>query len=321
MAMDMPTKASRKEIDLYDFCLILWKSKLLIFSITAIAIGIAAAYAFLTPTVYVVSAHLLPPTTHDLAKYNLAAQITSRGYETGHRDPGAPDDTQIEKLAPLDAYFAFLRNLNSMNIKLEFFNKIYLPAYGSSANGPERQNLLKRMEKELGVNLPQDKARNPATWVSLQGHDPKAAANMVNKYVAMAVDATKASLIQNLKAQIQTRSIAVDSQIKAYRQTTHTGLPPNVNEGSKDLPRNVENALNSDIANATLRNLLTQKALLSGITPPNPSDFSVVNIDHAADTFMKVLKSPKRLSAMVVGAVFGFMLGVLAAVIRRPFTN
>jgi len=319
MTTDMPTRTPYQQIDLYDFCSILWKSKFLILAITAIAIAIAAAYTFFAPAVYIVSARLLPPTIQDLANYNLAAQITSRGYEAGYRNPAAPDNTQIEKLAPGFVYNEFLRNLNSATAKLKFFNDVYLPAHGDNTNESEKQALLTRMEKELKIKLP-DNAQDPATLVTLQGHDPQVTASLVNKYVTTAVNMTKAGLIKDLDAQVKTRSIAVDSQINAYQQIMHTELKSHGNENSKELQPDEGGMRASDIGNATFRNLLTQKTLLSRITL-DPSDFSVIDIDHVADASMATLKSPKKLLAMIIGVVFGFMLGILVAVIRRPFTT
>ncbi|MCI2807789.1 Wzz/FepE/Etk N-terminal domain-containing protein [Eoetvoesiella caeni] len=222
MAPDTHHNQPSDEIDLRELCTTLWRSKVLILSITLAATCIAAAYAFLSIPSYETSVRLLPPKVSDLASYNTASQLTGEAIsgtvDQGYARPAPPG---IQSLTTKVAYDAFLQNLDSDSIKLEFFEKYYLPAYGQDHDDVEKQALWKRLNGILTIQLPKS-PNSAATTLSFEGEDPKKIADWANHYVTLAANTTQKDFLQNLSSEVAARNKGITEQIATLRKIAET---------------------------------------------------------------------------------------------------
>lgn len=222
MALDTPNNQPSDEIDLRGLCISIWQSKVLILSVTIAITCIAAAYAFLSNPIYETSVRLLPPKISDLTSYNAASQLTGEAI-SGIVDQGSsrPAPPGIRELTTKAAYDAFLQNLDSDSIKLEFFEKYYLPAFGKEHNDAEKQALLKRLNGVLTIQPPKN-PNSVATTLSFEGADPKAISDWANSYVTLAADTTLKDFLQDLGGEVAVRNKGISDQIATLRKIAET---------------------------------------------------------------------------------------------------
>lgn len=349
-----PTIAS-DEIDLVELFRTLWKSKLLIATITAIVTCMAAAYAFLSPPVYQASVQFLPPTASDLASYNAASQLTGSAITMGDTTTG------IDPITPDDAYKIFLRHLGSYSLRQHFFEQYYLPAQKANKTVNDRQQAWEDLTDELTITLP-TRPNETLSGITLEGQDPQTIAGWANAYAGLATQAAANDLSNTLKGAVEIRRNSLESQIEAEREVaehvrqTHitrlrsaltiaenVGLEipadgaPLIAINTQDL--NSENASsssllylrgakalrselqqleqrqNDDAYIADLPNLLKKLSLINSIEL-SPSSLSAATIDRQAIAPEEPIK-PKKALILALGLMLGGMLGIAAALFRH----
>ncbi len=204
-------RAQSGEIDLAEMLCALWTAKWFILGASALAICIAVAYALTTPPVYEATARTLPPTASGLVGYNAASQLTG-GAISGMLNTKSTDG--IETISPDDAYAAFIMQLRSNAIKEKFFESYYLPVMSKEHTGSTQQ-LWRRLEKSVRISLPTQ--TDASATVTIDGTNPRQIADWTNRYIALAIDATKTILLDNLKGEIDVRKNGVANQIATLR--------------------------------------------------------------------------------------------------------
>lgn len=340
------------EIDLRELMQKLWTSKWLIIVTTLIVMCIAAAYAFLSPSVYQTSVYTLPPTASDLASYNVASLLT------GDAIRGTVSDTAagINPLSSQEAYRTFQRHLNSSAIRQRFFDEYYLPAQKNNQTEREKQRAWKRLNNELTIQ----KIDEYETRLIVEGNNPQAIAKWANAYVALAAQAAREELHSGLTGEVEIRRLSLEDQIATLRQVAEEirqarltrlkdalaiaesiGLETPA-DGMPLIAINTRSDLNADSSGSLLYlrgakalrseqqqlekrrahdayipelpDLLKKQALLNSINL-NPDLLSVATIDRAAMIPEEPIK-PQKTLVLLLGFIFGGTLGIFFALTR-----
>lgn len=203
--------ASSGEIHLADILCALWTAKWLILGITTVITCIFVSYALTASPVYETSTRTLPPTASGLVSYNAASQLTGAAIDGMLNTKSAQG---IETISPSEAYAAFIMQLRSNSIKERFFRTYYLPVM-SEEHKISEQKLWKRLQKRVHITLPT--VADASAVLTIEGSDPHRIADWANRYVALAIDATKTVLLDNLKGEIDVRKNGVTNQINTLR--------------------------------------------------------------------------------------------------------
>lgn len=353
-----PAPYPNDEIDLRELAYTLWASKWLIVLITAVFTAGAVAYALLTPPTYQAEVQTLPPPPSGLSSYNMAHQLSGPAIDaiTGQNDQNARSENAVAQLSPEDAYNTFLRHVNSITLRQEFFTNTYLPAVQPEAADSEtgRERLWKRFYRELTIILPQKAEDNNLMKLSLQGGEPNTIADWANQYVDLAIQTTQKQLVGDLASAIELRLSSVERQIQASRefgqqdkqhQTSRLkealqlaeaiGLetPPSAGNlitsySGDTLYLRGANALREELTLLEARDsddpyieglpdLLKKQSLLESINL-NPKNLMVALVDQAATPPEDPIK-PKKPLIVALGFVLGGMLAVFWVLIRQTF--
>jgi len=353
------------EISFIELIGSLWKEKILILVITMVVAVIAVAYAYLSTPIYQAEAQVLPPTPSDLASYNVAHQLSGPALAaiTGRvqilnsvsalaQQRGTSNsDNSVHELTPSEVYEIFLRHLNSVSLRRNFFEAVYLPYHGGIKNKDAEESLWERFQKKLVVYPPKEGAGDEHAQITLDGKDPQRIASWVNGYLHMAVLASKKQILENLNSVVRLRIYSVNEQIDILRQAARADRqneivrlrnalalaeaiklddPPSSGNlitsysgattylrGAKTLRAELkllENRVSDDPYIPELPNLLKEKTLLQKINI-NPEHLSVVTIDQPAIVPVFSIK-PKKMAITIFGIIIGLILGTGLVVIR-----
>ncbi len=195
------------EIDLRELILLLWNNKARIFACT-MAIGLLSiAYAYFSPPTYQASSNILPPTPANLSSYNVIAL----------------SDDKLPTMDVDEAYRIFLRHLNSGTLKLEFFEKYYIPKKATSLDlgVTEHEQLWLSFNAALSVILPNASSPDLASVKLIDG-DAHQASDWVNEYVKtamhMASQQAENTLTSAISTRIQRLTIHIDGLRAAAEQ-------------------------------------------------------------------------------------------------------
>ncbi|TEA77862.1 LPS O-antigen chain length determinant protein WzzB [Allopusillimonas ginsengisoli] len=216
------TRSQSGEVDLAEILCALWNAKWIVLGITALVTCIAVAYALTATPVYEATARTLPPTASGLVNYNAASQVTGAAINDMLNNESAEN---IGTLSPNDAYAAFIMQLRSTATREKFFQTYYLPVMSKESNA-SAQSLWRRLENSMRITLPTQ--ADASATVTIQGTDPGRIADWSNRYVALAIDATKTILLDNLKGEIEIRKQGVDNQIATLRMVAKASRESNL---------------------------------------------------------------------------------------------
>lgn len=327
------------EIDLFELIESIWKEKLLIIIITALATSLAVAYALITKPTYQTTTIFYQPSTSAIQDYNL-----------GRSEAG------FSEFKVSDIYDIFLTNLNSQQLRNEFFEEVYLPSLTEEEQQAKRSALLNRLNSALTVKQANAKENKDLYQIVVELQDPEIAAQWANLYLQKAIDLSKKEIATNIDAEIEKRKSSITLRLenslektKAERQDeiirlkealriandigiVNPSLPDgkSTQEGANYVDRNLTymrgtKALKSQIEILEtrkndlafvpdLQKLIAELNLLNALSL-NFDKAEVVRIDKKAlipDTPIK----PKKTLTVLVGGVLGGMLGVFAALLR-----
>ncbi|TCT09085.1 LPS O-antigen chain length determinant protein WzzB [Paralcaligenes ureilyticus] len=212
------------EIDLRELVQTLWASKLLIVLTTLIVTCIAAAYAFLSTPIYETQVQTLPPTSSDLASYNMANQLSGPAVtgvtgNTGNTGgANGSTDNAVPILTSEESNNTFLRHVASTTLRQQFFTNTYLPAKSNARDRATQELLWTRFNKELVINLPKKPEDGGRMKLTLEGTNPETISNWANQYVQIALKATQKQLLNNLSSAIHLRLQSTQDQIAILRK-------------------------------------------------------------------------------------------------------
>src|SRR5690554_1901589 len=122
------------EIDLFELIEAIWKEKFLIIAITAIFTLLAVAYALVATPVYQATTTFYQPSASSIQAYNLGRK-----------------EANLEEFNIPDIYSVFLTNLNSQQLRNEFFEEVYLPSLTPEQQLAPRDSLLTSLSQTIQI--------------------------------------------------------------------------------------------------------------------------------------------------------------------------
>lgn len=324
------------EINVRELILILWKNKALILTCTIVVTLLSAAYAFLSPPTYQATSNILPPTPANFSAYNVVAQ----------------SDDKLPTLDVEEAYRIFLRHLNSGALKLEFFDKHYIPNKAPSPDLTiiERENLWNRFNTALRIILPSVASPDLAS-VKLDDDNAEQASEWVNEYVKTAMQLASQQAENTLSSAISGRVQRLSIEIASLRAAAEQDRLNRIARLKEDLilakaidlksPATQHNLIisyNEDTA--YLRGSLAleaELALLEARTNNDPfiEDLSLLNEQLTLLQTLKLSDTPLRLASIdsyaitpetpikpkksliiLLGIIVGGILGMFLVIVR-----
>src|SRR5690554_6115879 len=169
------------EIDLFELIESIWKEKVLIIIITALVTSLAVAYALLAKPTYQATTVFYQPTASTIQSYNF-----------GRKEAGFAEYSISE------IYSTFTTNLNSQQLRTEFFEEVYLPSLTEEQRQAPRSALLNRLNSALTVKQSNAKENNNLYEVTVQLQDPEITAQWANLYVQKAITLSKKEIENNI---------------------------------------------------------------------------------------------------------------------------
>lgn len=329
------------EIDLRELILTLWNKKLRILTCALVVTLLSIAYAFLSTPTYQATSNILPPTPANFSAYNVVAL----------------SDDKLPTLDVEEAYRIFLRHLNSGALKLDFFDKYYIPNKATSADLSisEREQLWDRFNAALRINLPTTTSPDLAS-VKLDDNNAEQASDWVNEYVKAAMQLASQQAENTLSSAISGRVQRLTIDIAALRAAAEQDRLNRIARLKEDLalakaidlksPASQHNLIvsyNEDTA--YLRGSLAleaELALLEARTNNDPfiEDLSLLNEQlsllqtlQLSDTPLKLASidsyavapetpiKPKKLLIILLGVIGGLMLGIFMVLLREWWKN
>lgn len=183
----------------------------------------AAAYLLIAEPRFRAHATLTPPTPTDLVHFNTA--IRTLGPEIDNilnEQPGEVGKQHLAELTPETAFQIFTRHLNSQTTLDEFFETVYLPHLNNTAlPAQEREILREQFARDLNI-LNSSPNGVPTATVTLSNRDPQLAKAWTNKFVAMALQNSRAEVLQTVRSTADLEKKTTDSQITALRLFAET---------------------------------------------------------------------------------------------------
>lgn len=190
------------EIDLVEVAQVLWAKKTLIILITAVVTAIAIAYAFSAKPVFESKLYLQPPTYNDIAEVNY----------------GRTKSEDLEPFSVKDVYALYIRNLQSEQLRRDFFENVYLPSLNENERKGSKDLLYTKFTSDLGV-VPV--ANSPDRYsIVVQNSDPSRASEWAQLYASKAGNVAEAELIRNVTREAKVRARNLEQQINVLRQST-----------------------------------------------------------------------------------------------------
>lgn len=339
-------KSYSGEIDLIKLMYQLWKSKLLILSITAMITIIGASYAFSINPIFQSKAVIAPPPNSSLVEL---IKIQALLEQTGNHPEKITTDSIFEQ---------FLNRLNSNRYKDHFLSKTDILEYihTESMTQPEAR---KAFDKSLSIRIPKKKPYSQIT-LSLETNSPELSTRGLNNYIQYA----QARFIEELAKDINSQVDATKHKIQLNIQSKNANYLSDLNEEIQNLEEalvvaqeiGLQNPLNTEITfdrplvldqlrgmyylgsksikaelnalklraknSGKAPGLSTEKfklELLSSITLDTNS-ISPITIDLAAEPNLTPIK-PKKLLIISLSVLLGGFLGIMAALAKRTLRN
>src|SRR5690554_1711526 len=175
------------EIDLFELIESIWKEKLLVILITAAVTAIALTYALTTEPTYQASTTFFQPPANAIQSYNLGRKAAD-----------------FDEYSITDIYDIFLTNLNSQQLRSEFFNEVYLPSL-SVEQQASLSALRNGFNNTLTVKQADPKGNKHLYQVTVELNDAEKAANWANLYLQKAITISKQEIEKNIATEIDTQ--------------------------------------------------------------------------------------------------------------------
>lgn len=327
------------EIDLFEIIQIIFSQKLLILGVTCLFALVAAVYANLSLPVYEAKVYVLPPKQSQIVSFNT----------------GRDKNSDLSPFTGKDIYDVFLRNLQSESLKRSFFADTYLGSLSESERQLSQDVLYTDFSSRLTV-LPPGKDLVDRYTVAFQAYDPKQAADWAIDYVNKAGSIAKQEVIQNALREAQGKARNLDQQVAMYRERARKSREDSIIQlrealkiaeainlekpliisgnlsaemsgsmegqliymrGTKALKAEIEN-LEARKADEPfiddLRKLESSSDLLKGLNI-REEEVAVYREDGQVKPPESPIK-PKKMSIYAIGALLGFIVGVLLAPLR-----
>ncbi|QYX47685.1 LPS O-antigen chain length determinant protein WzzB [Pseudomonas tussilaginis] len=327
------------EIDLFELIEGVWRQKVWVLLVAAPIMAIGIAYAVLATPVYEAKLFVQPPSQNDIAQLNYG-----RGAETG-----------LGTLAVKDVYDVYTKALLSEAVRNKFFRTVYLPTLNDEDRSGSRDALYSEFSKMLNV-AQAAKDTPTRYVITANVESPQQAASWVTAYAEMAAERAKQEVLKSNRSEMLVKADNIEQQIAGSKASARKeredliaqlkealvvaksiGLekPPLISgtlsievsagmDGSLTYMRGSK-ALEAEIAN--LESRYSDDPFITGLRKKqelltfyrnlkvDPSIIAVYQQDGVVEQPDKPIK-PKKLIIVVLSAVAGLALGLVAALGR-----
>ncbi len=327
------------EIDLFELIEAIWKEKFLIIAITAIFTLLAVAYALVATPVYQATTTFYQPSASSIQAYNLGRK-----------------EANLEEFNIPDIYSVFLTNLNSQQLRNEFFEEVYLPSLTPEQQLAPRDRLLTSLSQTIQIKQVDPKENKFKYQISVEREDAEQAAQWANQYVQKAIVLTKQELAHDIQSELSTRKASIQLKIdsmlakaQAERQDEIIRLKEALSIAkaigleNPSLPAGKTTEEGANYVDRNLTYMRGSKALASQIEVLENRENDLAFVPELRDltaqlNFLKniilndenteVVKidnvaltpetpiKPKKVQIVAIGIVLGGMLGGFAALVR-----
>lgn len=189
------------EISLFELVLILWRNRLTAIVTAAAVIALTMVYLLTATPVYKADVHFLPPLQQDVEALNVAKQYGLLGYDTDQ------------------VYQEFIRQLNSLALRLKFFRQNRLLEYYApdGENVDESVVFRQAFSNKLVINSPGRNDDTSFRVISFEVGDAEKCATFLNGFVDYVMMATKEKLIGNVSNNIAAEIAQLETSIASKR--------------------------------------------------------------------------------------------------------
>lgn len=219
-ADNSPTGARYEdEISLLDLFMILWRNRIVSVVVAAAILVLTLAYLFLAQPVYKAETQLLPPQPRDVQPLNVAQQLGLLGYGPG------------------DVYGEFIRQLNSLDLRYRFFRENNLLDYYVEGEKGVLENTVfhEMFSEKLVVHYPRKDSNDYFHRVTFEIDDDEKSAELLNRFIEMAVTMARDNLIGNVKNSMAAEIQRLESDLASKKNV--------IKQRREDLVAQMEEAL------------------------------------------------------------------------------
>lgn len=327
------------EIDLFELIESIWKEKLLVILITAAVTAIALTYALITEPTYQASTIFFQPPANAIQSYNLGRKAAD-----------------FDEYSITDIYDIFLTNLNSQQLRSEFFNEVYLPSLSVEQQQASLSALRNGFNNTLTVKQADPKGNKHLYQVTVELNDAEKAANWANLYLQKAITISKQEIEKNIATEIDTQKqfiklkidnllakAQIERQDEIIRLKEALNIAKTIGLENPSLPAGKTTEEGANYTDRNLTYLRGSKALQSQIQTletrkddhafiPELRDLTAqLNLLNALtqnyqqaqvvkiDQLAQTPDStikPKTFLIVLIGIILGGMLGIITALIR-----
>lgn len=196
------------EIDLRDLIRTLIKQKKIILLVAGLVICGAVLYALLVTPVYKAKVSFLPPTKGEVAPLRI---------------PTTSADADADADAAMKIYADFEKNLNSMRLRREIFDKMnLLPIFEKNiTDNTNKEAVFNEFNTKISIEKPAIKKGEtvviPIIHLALTGKDPQLLADILNQIEHFVRDTTKQEVIDGVLEQVEFKKEQLSREINELR--------------------------------------------------------------------------------------------------------
>ncbi len=337
---------SSDEIDLFELVAQLWKSKLLILSITAIFTLIGFAYAFLSAPVFKSSAVIAHPAPGSLVEIKKIQTLLKQSIQSS------------EEVNPERIFDQFIHRLTSNRYKDHFLSRTEVLEYFRSENMTQLQ-ARQSFNNALTIKIPTKKPYQQIT-LSLQTDSPELSSRWLNEYIQFSQERFISELTDNIRSQISAAKNNLLLKIQSKKANYRSNLSEEIKNLEEALAIAEEIGLHNRLKTETIfykpevldqmrsvyrlgtkslkaeLNALKARVKDTDSTPGlsaeklklellssiklNTESISPMTLDLAAEPDSKPVK-PKRLLIIALSVLLGGMVGVIIILVKSAIRN
>lgn len=188
------------EISLTDLIMVLWRNRLTVIVVAAVVVVGAVAYALAAKPVYKATTYILPPLPQSIEELNKAQRLGLSGYTTDR------------------VFDAFLTNSRAQQLRRRFFDENNLLDFfaGKGQQADPARVFDKAFNAGLVVKEPEKGQTGPVS-ISLMLADAEKSAEWLNEFVVAAQKETVTQLIENVTADIRSKTDQLETTIGSRR--------------------------------------------------------------------------------------------------------
>ncbi len=204
------------QVDLVELIQKMWIEKWLIIRITVAVTLTAAAYVFLTPSVYRAQTAVIPPSVGDIAGFNMARNILNSSNIVENSGPEGTASASYKEFTTKDVYSIFTRNLQSDQSKRQFYRDVYLPSLSEEEKKAPQDALYQDFLRQFYITAPAT-TQSDRFLISVEGGDPAQAADWVGRYIQDVGKRSLQEMLGNTQSEIQVQGHNLMQQIESIR--------------------------------------------------------------------------------------------------------